>query len=336
MLLPPSVPTPDTLKGIDDLIRIDFEAFRTIWFARLLAATFLVVVGLAMEGPELWHEIHSIIRHWNFKRRFDFSIPEEHPPEWAKLLAFVGWIFIVAGVGGEFVADSFVSKADGYVQKFDEILLTEAQRGTAFARERASAAYERASENEKETAATLKQAEQERADAARSLEVTKGYESQIAQANERAANAEQRAAEAALELAKLKTPRSLSKQQQERIAAKVKPFSGTPFDLWVSTDSDSTALMEIIDAKLRSAGWKFIEPEGSILYAHKAGVIAQSGISIHVPEEHLAEWGPAIAALRDALKSEGIPATTFSDTAEGEKDMKRDRVHVLIGSKPLD
>ncbi|HYW37889.1 MAG TPA: hypothetical protein VE957_07235, partial [Terriglobales bacterium] len=97
-----------------------------------------------------------------------------------------------------------------------------------------------------------------------------------------------------------------------------------------------TALMEIIDAKLRSAGWKFIEPEGSILYAHKAGVIAQSGISIHVPEEHLAEWGPAIAALRDALKSEGIPATTFSDTAEGEKDMKRDRVHVLIGSKPLD
>jgi hypothetical protein len=342
MLLPPSVPIPDTLKGIDDLIRINLEAFRATWFVRLLAATFLVVVGLVMEGPELWHEIHSIIWHWSFKRSFHFSLPEEHPPEWAKLLAFAGWMFIVIGVGGEFVADSFLSKADGYVQKFDEILLTEAQRGTALARERASAAYERASENEKETANTLKQAEQERADAAKSLAAAEtarkeaeGFQLQIAQANERAAQAEEQSAKAELELAKLKTPRTLSIEQQERIASMIKRFPGTPYDLWVSGDSDSTALMGLIDSTLRSADWKFNPPETPLMFGNKAGIIADSGISIHVPEEHRAEWEASAVALRDALVTEGIAALAFADNAETNKQMGRNRIHILIGSKPL-
>jgi hypothetical protein len=137
---------PDTLRGVDDLIRAGFEAYRGSCFNWLLAATGLVVAGLVLEGPDLWHDITSIVRQWRFNRRFHFSLPENHAPNRAKLAAFVGWLFIVVGVAGEYVADSFVSKADGYVQTFDEILLTEAQKGTAFATERASAAYERASE----------------------------------------------------------------------------------------------------------------------------------------------------------------------------------------------
>jgi hypothetical protein len=112
-MVPPSVPIPDTLSGVDDLIRIGFENFRAIWFERLLTATFLVVVGLFLEGPELWHEIRAMKRRWSFTRRFHFSLPEESTPHRAKLLAFIGWVLIVVGVAGEFVADSFVSKADG-------------------------------------------------------------------------------------------------------------------------------------------------------------------------------------------------------------------------------
>jgi hypothetical protein len=78
-----------------------------------------------MEGRELWYDITSIVIGWRFKRRFHCSLPEVHAPNSAKLLAVVGWIFIVVGVAGEFVADSFLSRADGYVQKFDEILLAD-------------------------------------------------------------------------------------------------------------------------------------------------------------------------------------------------------------------
>jgi hypothetical protein len=220
MLLPPSVPIPDTLKGIDELIRIDFETFRATWFARLLAATFLVAVGLVMEGPELWHEIHSIIWHWNFRRRFHFSLPEEHTPEWVKLLAFVGWIFIVAGVGGEFVADSFVSKADGYVQKFDEILLSEAQRGTALAKERASAAYERASENENEAAKLRKDAEQLKSDN--------------------------------LKLETLIQPRDLSPEQRDAIQDALQAFSGKFVLVLASPDPEAIRFAELIGFAINS------------------------------------------------------------------------------------
>jgi hypothetical protein len=71
----PPIPIPDTLRGVDDLIRADFEAYRDFWFHQLLLATLLVVVGLVLEGPELWYEITSIIRQWRSMRKF--STPRE-------------------------------------------------------------------------------------------------------------------------------------------------------------------------------------------------------------------------------------------------------------------
>jgi hypothetical protein len=259
---PPPILKPDALKGVDDLIHAGFEAYRATCFNWLLAATGLVIIGLICEGPELSHEITSIVRHWRFTHRFHFSLPEEHAPEWAKLLAFIGWLLIVIGVAGEYVADSFVSKADGYVQTFDEVLLTEAQRGTAFARERASAAYERASENEKETADTLKQAERERADAANSLAAAQtarkqaeGFSLQIAQANERASKAEEQASKDALELARLKTPRSLIRVPE--LIASLEPFKGTKYVFAsVFQDEESIYLLRAIDDALQKAGWE--------------------------------------------------------------------------------
>jgi hypothetical protein len=157
-----------------------------------------------------------------------------------------------------------------------------------------------------------------------------------ADAESHLANALQQAANATAELNRLKTGRSLSKEQQERIAAHIARFPGTPFDIWVSADSDSTALMELIDSVLRSANWKFNSTGNPIEFAGKAGIIAASGISIHVPEEHRSEWEPAVIALRNALMSAGIPALAVRDTDTTETTAKRDRIHVMIGSKVLD
>lgn len=228
MLSPPSIPIPDTLKGIDDLIRADFEAFRALWFTRLLAATFFVVVGLVMEGPELWHEIHSISYRWNFQRRFHFSIPEEHTPEWAKVLAFVGWMVIVAGVAGEFVADSFVSKADGFVQKFDEILLADAQQKSSLANERAAMAFERAAQTEKEAAEDLKATNIARQQAEEARQKAEGLRAQVAENEKEAAQLRKDAEDERLARAKIEAAvawRSLTDQQKRDIGATLASFS---------------------------------------------------------------------------------------------------------------
>jgi hypothetical protein len=138
-----SVPRPDTLIGVDELIRKRFVEYRSSCFGWLLKATALVVVGLGFEGAELWYEIPSIIGHWRFRRRFHFSLPEFHPPNWTILLAFIGWFCIVLGVAGEYVADSFVSKADGYIQTFDEILIGDAASNAIRAQNAADAVDEK-------------------------------------------------------------------------------------------------------------------------------------------------------------------------------------------------
>jgi hypothetical protein len=328
-MVPPSVPIPDTLRGVDDLIRIGFENFRAIWFERLLTATFIVVVGLVLEGPELWHETRAIKRHWSFTWRFRFSLPEESAPHWAKLLAFIGWVLIVGGVAGEFVADSFVSKADGYVQKFDEILLTEAQKGTAFATERASAAYERASENEKETASTLKQAEQERADAAKSLAAAEtarkeaeGFQLQIAQANERAAEAERETARLKAELA----DRTLTDAQLKSIADKIDLYAGQEYDITPYRDSpESVGIADRIYLALIFAKWKFVPSKTIGLFG---GVV---GVQVWRHPDADERTKAAASALVAALLHEGIQALLRVENPQNNP--KHNTISLNVGAK---
>lgn len=247
------MPIPDTLRGLDALIRADLEAYRDFWFHQLLLATLLVVVGLVLEGPELWYEIISIIRQWCSMPKF--STPEKHAPNWVKLLAFIGWLLIVGGVAGEYVADSFLSRADGFVQKFDEILLNEATRQSSSANAKSAMAYARAAETEKQAAQENSRA----AEALKSAEIARksaeGFQLQIAQANERAANAEARAAEATLELARIKTPRSLTHIPE--LVATLKPFKGTEYTfLSVCQEEECLVFLKQLDSVLQQSEWK--------------------------------------------------------------------------------
>jgi hypothetical protein len=342
-LTPSPISRPDTLKGVDDLIRAGFEAYRGSCFNWLLAATGLVVAGLVFEGPELWHDITSIVRHWRFVRRFHFAVPEVHTPDWAKLFASLGWLLIVVGVAGEYVADSFVSKADGYVQTFDELLLTEAQRGTAFARERASAAYERASENEKETANTLKQVEQERADAAKSLAAAEtarkeaeGFQLQIAHANERASNAEKVAAQsrkeaeaehlARVELEQKLSWRTLSAEQGNRVATTLLPFAGQQFDFETySSEAECLNFENELYRVVLSGRWA-LDPNRK--WSMLINLVV--GIEVNVAESATKSSQDAATALTDALNAEGILAVHKAIPA---KDGPNPSIIVIIVGK---
>src|SRR5438477_13061682 len=122
-MLPPPVSIPDTLKGVDDLIRAGLEGFSADWFWRLIEFTFLVALGLLFELPEIKHETIASVKE------ICHCPPDDRKlSPYAKLAATLGWVLIIVGVVGEGVAEGFLFKADGLVLKFDEILLADAQR----------------------------------------------------------------------------------------------------------------------------------------------------------------------------------------------------------------
>lgn len=266
------VPIPPILliipNGLDDLVRSEFEAFRDCWFNWLLFWTAIVALGLLCELPEIWHDtgdaIHALL---NRPKR-----PEIAP--WMKLLVSVGWLLIVVGVSGEFVADSFVSKADGIVLTFDETLIADAQRKTGLASERAAGAFERAAQTEREAsqeneraAIAEQQAQQENERAAKALEAAErareeaeAFQLQIAQANERAASAEQRAKESELELARIRAPRSITKIPE--LVAALTPFKGSEYTLNVFMDDEAIQFTRIVAGALGTAGWVRKQPAG--------------------------------------------------------------------------
>ena len=106
---------------------------------------------------------------------------------------------------------------------------SEANRGAAEANERAIKAQE-----------SLSLAEQHSAEANAKAE---GFRLDIAKANESSAKAEARAAEANLELAKLRDPRRLLPEQQDRIIAALKNFTGQKFSFAVYPDPEPLAFL---------------------------------------------------------------------------------------------
>jgi hypothetical protein len=98
-----------------------------LWFGRLLLSTKVVAVGLIFEAPELAYDTSAIVRRKidKWKRRETSS--EFHAvPDWAKVIAFIGWILIVGGVVGEWFAESKIYDSDTSIQELNDTLLKEA------------------------------------------------------------------------------------------------------------------------------------------------------------------------------------------------------------------
>jgi hypothetical protein len=271
-MLPPELAGP-----IDDLMKSDLQLWRDNCFDWLLVSTLVVIIGVALEGPELVHGTISIIR-----RKFGRvdSAEQHHLPDWIALLGLFGWFLVVLGVAGEYVTDAMVSKADGNIQTFNDIMLTGARKDTALAFERAAHAEATARGFEAQIAssdarAKAAEAQVESAKAAsrdavarvaaadaRSVEASAKAESfrrDIATANERAASANETAERERLARVQLEikyAPRVLTPEQQDLLTKKLSPYKGTAVDvvLWEET-AEVQRFGGTLILCLKNAGW---------------------------------------------------------------------------------
>jgi hypothetical protein len=139
-------------------------------------------------------------------------------------------------------------------------------------------------------------------------------------------------------LAHVKAPRTLSPEQQERIAAKLRSFAGKRFDAaLVVGDKEAEALLKSIESALTTAGWVEIEWKGSPIVLNRAGRppagdISLTGVHIQIHPEQATEFEGAVATFASALIAEGIDAKV--DGNLGVPNHNPNAVHVLIGKQP--
>lgn len=161
----------------------------------------------------------------------------------------------------------------------------------------------------------------------------KNKDVEIAVANERAAKAQEGAAKANLELERIKTPRTISTQDQSEIIVALKPFAGTPYDLSVAADSESVAFLKIIHSVLSSAGWTQVAAKGPIGISNSnplIGITLNVGIFIELDAGKFPLWGAATDKLVGLLKAKTI-------TAQGNAALTGvdpNAVHIMVGKKP--
>jgi hypothetical protein len=154
------------------------------------------------------------------------------------------------------------------------------------------------------------------------------------------AEANARAAEAILELAKLRAPRALTPEQRGRIVDKLKPFSGTEYDIAISeADPEILTLVFIVELVLSTAGWTELNWQGAGEgFIREGRPIIRLGASVIniIVGVHVSQppklWECALA-LSDALMAEDIDATPARHIPHAMSSTNANAIHVLIGRK---
>ena len=160
-------------------------------------------------------------------------------------------------------------------------------------------------------------------------------ESQVAAAEVRAAEADAAASQAQLELAKLKEPRTIAPEDQEKIIAALREFTGQKFGFSVYPDPEPLALLRVLDIILKSAGWVRVPSQIGALVVDAAGNTAgtshDSGVTAFVgPDNPDAEI--TLRALSKALTVAGIPCQP--KRTEQLRDKTPKAIIINVGKKP--
>ena len=160
-------------------------------------------------------------------------------------------------------------------------------------------------------------------------------ESQVAVAEARAAEANAVASQAQLELVKLKEPRTIAPEDQEKIIAALKKFAGQNFGFSVYGDPESLSLLRAIDAMLKSAGWLRVRSQIGMIVVDAAGNTAgtshDSGVTAFFgPDNRDAE--AAVLAVCRALAGAGIPCQPSRTEQLRGKTPKA--IVINVGKKP--
>src|SRR5262249_11169240 len=111
--------------------------------------------------------------------------------------------------------------------------------------------------------------------------------------------ARERAREAELELAKLKTPRTLTPEAQRRVAAALQTFAGQECGGQAGPGSEEAALLgEELDRARRGANWVRVAPSGLAVGDPPAGIplSPNSGVTVFVTASRANELAPTAHA----------------------------------------
>ena len=169
--------------------------------------------------------------------------------------------------------------------------------------------------------------------------MTREANERIVAAQERASVAEQRAAEANLELAKIKAPRILTPAAQQHVSEQMRAFAGTPFTMGVFNDPEPIDLMNQIDNALVAAGWQETEWKsgGDIVIGRSPrpnfGYTLVIGLYVQADNKHASDFGPIVQALAAILTAEGVPAKP--EVGRMAPETNNDAIKILVGKKPL-
>ena len=240
----------------DELVRSELENVRSIFFVCLVGATVAVFAGVAFEeGEELMHAVRRVL-----------PLDPMTVYRWAKRLTRAGWILIVIGVAGEGIFEVYVSRADGILATFDNILLNEARKESSGAVIGAAAANVQVAEARKRTAELEKESAELRAEN--------------------------------LRLEAIIAPRSLSLDQQQKIADACRKFHGHGVMVKsYGTDGEGSALAGQIIAVLKAADIVVADDRGSEIVAGEF----DSGVHVRAPDAEV----PFANAIADALSTIG-------------------------------
>lgn len=160
----------------------------------------------------------------------------------------------------------------------------------------------------------------------------------VAEATARASEANQKAQEAILELAKFRASRTLTGQQMVRAAGKLKQFSGTEYDMALhSNDPELTGFLCFIETALLKAGWKALSWPAAAMFITPRGIQVAVGISVTniVVGMHLEKVSlllPAAKCLADELMVAGNATVTPMPDSHGMSP-NTTAIHILIGRK---
>lgn len=174
----------------------------------------------------------------------------------------------------------------------------------------------------------------------------------IAKANELAADANVRAAEAnriaeAERSARVRIEQrlggwTLDAAVQNRLVEAMKLFANTPFTL--SVNPSETRFMELLNGILISAGWSRKEPPQGRPRPGHARVIAllhekavpnsvDGGVTLWMAHERLAEWGNAAKALAEGLMNDGDIPVEWKTCPREKLFDGLEAIHIEIGRR---
>lgn len=160
----------------------------------------------------------------------------------------------------------------------------------------------------------------------------------LAETNERTAKAEQKTAEAQLQLEKLRNqvrPRHITQAQQQSIAEKLKEFKGYIVSLGVKPSTNETEwLVRWIAAPFSMAGWK-VEIHSGDAAQNKYVPDGILVMSTRHPRSIAAAAIVTEAFITEGLTTSTAPLLDMESSQYASSDPRSFRLLVVVGDKPV-